>query len=95
MSLIRLDSIEKSFAGKEVLCDIDFRVEEGEHIGLIGRNGTGKSTIFRLITGEMDPERGTVDRMKRVRIACLSQIHDVEDNKSIYDIVMGSFFEII
>ncbi len=95
MSLIRLDRIQKSFAGQEVLTDVDFRVEEGEHIGLIGRNGTGKSTIFRLITGEMDPERGTVDRMKRVRISCLSQLHRVEDNKTIHDIVMESFADIL
>jgi len=95
MSLIRLDRIQKSFAGQEVLTDVDFRVEEGEHIGLIGRNGTGKSTIFRLITGEMDPERGTIDRMKRVRISCLSQLHRVEDKKTIHDIVMESFADIL
>lgn len=95
MSLIRLDRVQKSFAGQEVLTDVDFRVEEGEHIGLIGRNGTGKSTIFRLITGEMEPERGTIDRMKRVRISCLSQLHRVEDNKTIHDIVMESFADIL
>jgi len=95
MSLVRLDNIQKNFAGQEVLCGIDFRVEEGEHIGLIGRNGTGKSTIFRLITGEMDPDKGNVDRMKRVRISCLSQLHRVEDDMSIYDIVMDSFADIV
>ena len=54
MSLVRLENIRKTYAGREVLDNIDFRVEEGEHVGLIGRNGTGKSTIFRLITGDID-----------------------------------------
>ncbi len=95
MSLIRLDGVEKNFAGQEVLGNVDFRVEDGEHIGLIGRNGTGKSTIFRLITGETKPDRGTIDRMKKVKISCLSQLHHVDDEKNIYDIVMESFEEIV
>ena len=94
MSLVRLERIRKTYAGREVLDEIDFRVEEGEHIGLIGRNGTGKSTIFRLITGEIAPDRGTVDRMRRIRVSCLSQLHRVDENRSIYDIVMDSFQEL-
>ncbi len=95
MSLVRLENITKTYAGREVLDSIDFRVEEGEHVGLIGRNGTGKSTIFRLITGDIDPDKGIVDRMKRMRVSCLSQLHKVDESMTIYDIVLESFEEIL
>jgi ATPase subunit of ABC transporter with duplicated ATPase domains len=95
MSLIRLENICKSFAGAEVLEGVDIRIEAGEHIGLIGRNGTGKSTLFRLITGEIEPDKGNIERMKRARFASLAQLHDVPDDATIFDIVMGAFHELI
>jgi len=94
MSLVRLENITKTYQGREVLDSIDFRVEEGEHVGLIGRNGTGKSTIFRLITGDIEPDKGIVDRMKRMRVSSLSQLHRVDESMTIYDIVLESFKEI-
>lgn len=94
MSLVRLENITKTYQGREVLDGIDFRVEEGEHVGLIGRNGTGKSTIFRLITGDIEPDKGVVDRMKRMRVSSLSQLHRVDEKMTIYDIVLDAFKEI-
>ena len=55
MSLILLQNITKRFGGEDILHDISFRVEESDKVGLIGRNGTGKSTLFRLIMGELTP----------------------------------------
>ena len=91
MSLVRLENVSKAFAGAAVLEGVDFRVEEGERIGLIGRNGTGKSTLFRLITGEFPPESGVVDRMKRARIACLAQLHRIPEDHTVFDVVLQSF----
>ena len=91
MSLVRLDNIVKHFHGEAVLDGVDLRVEESEKIGLIGRNGCGKSTLFKIITGELTPDGGTVDRMRRGRIAALAQIPQVEPGKSIHDIVMHHF----
>ncbi len=95
MSLIRLDNVSKSFAGAPVLAGISLRIEEGEHIGLIGRNGTGKSTIFRLITGKIEPDSGTIERMRRARFACLAQLPKVDDHATIEQIVLRSFTELI
>ena len=95
MSLIRFDKVSKSFAGEPVLVDIDLRVEEGERIGLIGRNGTGKSTVFRLITEETDPDKGQIDRMKRATVASLAQIHRVDESTSIFDMVLHSFDDLL
>lgn len=95
MSLVRFDKISKSFAGRPVLDSVDLRVETGERIGLIGRNGTGKSTILRLITGELLPDGGSIDRMKKARFAQLAQIHRVSDKASIHEIVLSVFEDLL
>ncbi len=95
MSFVRFENITKAFAGDPVLEDINFRVEEGEHIGLIGRNGTGKSTIFRLITGEIAPDKGVIERMKKARIACLAQLPHVDPKATIFDVVLHSFRDLL
>ena len=95
MSIVRLDNVSKAFAGTPVLEGVSLRIEEGEHIGLIGRNGTGKSTIFRLITGEMEPESGVIERMKRARVACLAQLPKVDEATTIEDIVLHSFDDLV
>jgi len=74
-----------------VLKGLSFRVEAGEKIGLIGRNGTGKSTLFHLITGSIQPDAGVVERMKRARTAFLAQLPEVDDATSVHDVVMGHF----
>ena len=95
MSLVRLDSVTKSLGGQPILDAVSFRVEEGEKIGLIGRNGTGKTTIFRLITGEMEADGGVIERMRRARIACLSQMPQMKADATILDTVMHSFSELL
>ena len=95
MSLVRFDNVKKSFGGGFVLDGVALRIEEGERVGLIGRNGTGKSTIFRLITGEIEAESGTIERMRRARVACLAQIPHVEPGVTIFEIVLHSFRELL
>jgi len=95
MSLVRLEKVSKAFTGEPVLEDVDLRIEQGERIGMIGRNGTGKSTIFRIITGEMEPDHGLVDRMRKVRIASLAQIPRLDPETTIFEVVLHSFDEIL
>ncbi|HUW62267.1 MAG TPA: ATP-binding cassette domain-containing protein [Candidatus Bathyarchaeia archaeon] len=95
MSLVRLDSVTKSLGGQPVLDAVSFRVEEGEKVGLIGRNGTGKTTVFRLITGEVEADGGVIERMRRARIACLSQMPHIKPDATIFDTVMHSFSELL
>lgn len=95
MSLVRFENVVKRLGGEAVVDGVDFRVEEGEKVGLIGRNGSGKTTIFRLITGEIEPDGGTIERMRRARIACLSQIPDFGPQQTIFDVVMASFGELL
>ncbi len=60
MTLLRLESLTKSFGGLTAVSDISFSVDEGSIIGLIGPNGAGKTTVFNLITGNHRTDRGTV-----------------------------------
>ena len=95
MSLVRIDNVCKSYAGDEVLKGVDFWVEAGERIGLIGRNGTGKSTIFRLLMGKIEPETGKVERMRKVRVASLAQLPEVQQDATIFDIALHAFEDLI
>ena len=95
MSLVRLENISKGFSGESLLDKVSFRIEEGERIALIGRNGTGKTTLFRLITGETEPESGVVERMRRARIVYLSQIPDAPPDSTVHDIALGSFTDLL
>lgn len=95
MSLIRLEKVSKSFSGQPVLSEVDLRIEVGERIGLIGRNGTGKSTIFRIIMGEMEPDSGVVERMRKQRVAALAQIPRVASEMTIFEVVLHSFDDVI
>jgi ATP-binding cassette subfamily F protein 3 len=95
MSIIRFQDIFKSFGGETILSDVDLRVEDGEKIGLIGRNGTGKSTLFRLMTGEISADGGTVERMRKARLACLDQFPDVDPAATIHDTAMDTFQDVL
>ncbi|MFO7976161.1 MAG: ABC-F family ATP-binding cassette domain-containing protein [Candidatus Hydrogenedentota bacterium] len=95
MSLVRLEKVSKSYDGIPLLEDVDFRVEEGEKIGLIGRNGMGKTTIFRLITGELEPTSGSVERMRRAKVAFLAQMPSFPPEETIHHAVKRSFVGLI
>lgn len=71
MTLIGLSGIKKSFGGRLVLDGLELEVGERARIGVLGRNGTGKTTLFRLITGPDTPDAGAVARKKDLRLALL------------------------
>jgi ATPase subunit of ABC transporter with duplicated ATPase domains len=58
--LFRLSNIWKSYGGNEILKGVSFQVNPSEKVGLVGRNGAGKTTVFRLITGQEAPDEGEV-----------------------------------
>ena len=68
MPIVKLDHVSKSYGPNLVLDDICWQVSANDRVGLIGDNGTGKTTLFKIMTGEMVRYKGTVDRAKRARI---------------------------
>ncbi len=71
--LVRFDAVSVTFGDQRVLIDADFSIELGERVCLIGRNGAGKSTTLRLITGAQDPDDGAVEKPGRLRSSLLEQ----------------------
>ncbi|MBU5670820.1 ribosomal protection-like ABC-F family protein [Paenibacillus brevis] len=74
--MIQGQNIQKYYGAELVLQDVTFEVKEGERVGLVGRNGTGKTTLLRLLTGEESPDQGQIMIRKDAVIASLAQIPD-------------------
>jgi ATP-binding cassette subfamily F protein uup len=73
MALISIQEVSLGFGGPLLLEEVNFQIERGEWVGLLGRNGMGKSTLLKLIHGDLVPDRGVVSRQQGIRIANLSQ----------------------
>ena len=73
MSLVDLSDVSLSLGGRPILVDANLQVHRGERIGLLGRNGEGKTTLLRLLAGELNPDAGSVSRSSGLRTAYLPQ----------------------
>src|SRR6185436_16844817 len=73
MTLLSLNEISLTFAGPALLDSVSLQVEDGERIGLVGRNGAGKSSFLKILEGTLAPDAGNVARQPRLRIASLQQ----------------------
>ena len=80
MNLMTLENISKSYSEKILLKDISLGINEGEKIGIIGVNGTGKSTLLKIISGVEVPEDGTIIKANRVRVEYLPQNPDYNED---------------
>jgi ABC transport system ATP-binding/permease protein len=93
MPLISLQNISVGFGGPLLLEGIDLQIEPGERVCLVGRNGTGKSTIMRVITGEVKPDRGMVVAQQGLRATILTQEVPQNVSGSVFDVVSEAFGE--
>ena len=73
MALISLQEVSLGFGGPLLLEEINLQIERGEWVGLLGRNGMGKSTLLKLVNGNLPPEHGSVARQQNMRVAYLPQ----------------------
>ena len=73
MALISLQDISIGFGGPRLLEEVNLQIESGEWVGLLGRNGMGKSTLLKLIAGDIEPHNGTIARQQGIRMAYLPQ----------------------
>ena len=83
MILLTLQNVTKSFAMNTVLKDINLTLQAGSRMGLVGVNGCGKSTLFRLISGAMEPDEGTISLSKGARVGVLTQDADIQSDLTI------------
>ncbi len=88
-NLVNLKDVSKEYASRPILTDLTLGVNAGERIGLVGRNGQGKSTLLRLISGEEVPERGSVTRTGGLTLALLDQRDRLDPNATVRQELVG------
>lgn len=93
MALVGLQNISVGFGGPLLLEGVNLAIDHGERVCMVGRNGTGKSTILRLITGEAQPDAGKIVYQQGARITLLTQEIPRNVNGSVFDIVAGGLGE--
>jgi ATP-binding cassette subfamily F protein 3 len=89
--LFRLSDVHKSYGSQDVLRGASLQINPGEHVGLVGRNGAGKTTVFRLVSGEETPDRGDVVRARGVRLGLLAQHIHFEPGSTVHESALAAF----
>lgn len=91
MSILNVEHLSHGFGDRAIFHDVSFRMLKGEHIGLIGANGEGKSTFMSIITDKLMPDEGKVEWAKGVRVGYLDQHSVLENGMSIREVLRGAF----
>ena len=91
MSILNVEHLSHGFGDRAIFEDVSFRLLKGEHIGLIGANGEGKSTFMNIITDRLMPDEGTVEWAKNVRTGYLDQHAVLEKGMTIRDVLKSAF----
>jgi ATP-binding cassette subfamily F protein uup len=87
MPVVTLDHLHHAYGHLPLLDDASLQIEPGERVALIGRNGTGKSTLLQIVSGELPPDRGTVWRAPGTRVARLVQDVPLDTHAPVFDVV--------
>ena len=91
MSILTVEHLTHGFGDREIFEDVSFRLLPGEHIGFVGANGEGKSTFMSVITGKLQPDSGSVEWAKNVRVGYLDQHAVLEPGMTIEDVLKSAF----
>ncbi|NJO14466.1 MAG: ATP-binding cassette domain-containing protein [Thioploca sp.] len=94
MTLISLNNVSIAFGHVALLDKVALRLERGERVCLIGRNGEGKSTLLTIISGEINPDQGQIERQPHCKIARLSQHPELNSHDTIFQAVAGCLGEV-
>ncbi|MCH5584347.1 ATP-binding cassette domain-containing protein [Shimazuella sp. AN120528] len=94
MSLLKVEHLSHSFADKKLYENASFDLYKGEHMGVVGQNGTGKSTLIRILTGEIVPDKGEISWQSNVQIGHLDQYAEVDGQYTIYDYLSTAFADL-
>ena len=89
--ILNVKNLTHGFGDRAIFDNVSFRLLKGEHIGLIGANGEGKSTFMNIITGNLTPDEGTVEWAKNVRVGYLDQHSVLEKGMTIGDVLRSAF----
>ncbi|MCI8306970.1 MAG: ABC-F family ATP-binding cassette domain-containing protein [Lachnospiraceae bacterium] len=91
MSILNVEHLTHGFGDRAIFEDVSFRLLKGEHIGLVGANGEGKSTFMNIITGKLTPDEGRVEWSKHVRVGYLDQHTSLNKGMTIREVLKSAF----
>ncbi len=91
MSILNVEHLTHGFGDRAIFDDVSFRLLKGEHIGLVGANGEGKSTFMNIVTGKLMPDEGKVEWSKNVRVGYLDQHTVLTQGMTIEDVLKSAF----
>ena len=94
MSLVRMDAVSLDFGAHNLLRETDFSIDTGERVCLVGRNGAGKTSMLKLVTGELEPDRGEVVRQAELCISQLEQGLTIDMTATVSEFVAQGLSEI-
>jgi ATP-binding cassette subfamily F protein 3 len=92
--MLQLQGISKVFPHGEPLKDVSFELVPGDRLGLVGPNGTGKTTLFKIITGELEATTGQIIKPSKLRVAYLTQEFDVVPGNTVHDELLRAFSDV-
>src|SRR5919205_4319459 len=95
MSLITFGNVGVDFGATTLFRDVTFAAGKGDRWGVIGRNGTGKTTLFKLITGALQPSSGSVVRLPGLRVSLMEQHREYEGAETVWSAAAGPFRELL
>ena len=91
MSILNVEHLTHGFGDRAIFSDVSFRLLKGEHIGLVGANGEGKSTFMSIVTGKLMPDEGKVEWAKNVHAGYLDQHAVLEKGMTIQEVLKSAF----
>jgi len=91
MSILNVENLSHGFGDRAIFKDVSFRLLKGEHIGLIGANGEGKSTFMNIITGKLMPDEGKIEWAKNVHVGYLDQHAVLEKGMTLRSVLQSAF----
>ena len=89
--ILNVENLSHGFGDRAIFNNVSFRLLKGEHIGLIGANGEGKSTFMNIVTGKLMPDEGKVEWAKNIRVGYLDQHTVLEPGMTIGDVLRSAF----
>jgi ATPase subunit of ABC transporter with duplicated ATPase domains len=95
MSLLTVEDLSHSYSGKMLFKNVSFRLLAGEHVGLVGANGVGKSTLMNILTGQLLKDEGKVEWTPRVQYGYLDQHSKLEPGKTIREVLKEAFLPLL
>lgn len=91
MSILNVQNLSHGFGDRAIFNNVSFRLLKGEHVGLIGANGEGKSTFMNMITGKLQPDEGKVEWSRKVRVGYLNQHAVLQKGTTMREVLSSAF----